>query len=424
MITFSCHCGHRLSVPDDQAGGQIQCPACKNLADIPNLSDLGHIEEDGTYKLDEAPAAEEPGRFEQLQHTFKSDRKDDQGEEIDLRPTMEDIQESGAEDVPKEMADQTRPGPPRYDPETGELIRPMDVTPPFARIAAPGDGQEATINYESQVEEPHVRPAAMLLRLFTLGNAAVMFFLFLLHVMGAFSAYYPCVAAGLIPFLFAPLLVAHYGNTIDEVGRQESDDLPRPLRDLQWGEDVWSPFANMTSALLICYAPSLIFVVQGSLPPLDMLLVASLAAVGTLLLPAVLITTNTSGSILNLRPDRIMGVIGAIGLRYFVAVLVLVIPLGIYAWLVAGPLLISAGWLPLRPTAAKVLESRVAFFVLCALAVYFGNYAMWYLGALYRDYREQFPWVLQRYVTAPRERRHRRQNADSSAPNRKPIRYQ
>ena len=40
MINFPCTCNHRFSLPDDQAGGLIQCPQCGRLNDILQKEDL------------------------------------------------------------------------------------------------------------------------------------------------------------------------------------------------------------------------------------------------------------------------------------------------------------------------------------------------------------------------------------------------
>ena len=72
MIEFPCPCGrYTFSVPEDMAGGLVQCPKCGRLNDIPTLSDLALIAEDGTYKVVDAvfvlqplhrPEAERSGR--------------------------------------------------------------------------------------------------------------------------------------------------------------------------------------------------------------------------------------------------------------------------------------------------------------------------------------------------------------------------
>ena len=54
------------------------------------------------------------------QHTGEARERD-----IDLRVTMEQIEAAGTEEIPLELKDEVKPGAPKYDPETGELIRPM-----------------------------------------------------------------------------------------------------------------------------------------------------------------------------------------------------------------------------------------------------------------------------------------------------------
>src|SRR5687768_9829205 len=129
MINFACRCSHRFTLPDDQAGGVIQCPGCHRLCDIPNLSDLGHIDADGNFNFDDDGAIPLAGedRLPTLHKVFTRARSDDAGEEIDLRPTMHDVMNAGTEEMPYELADQIKPAAPKYDPVTGELIKPLDV---------------------------------------------------------------------------------------------------------------------------------------------------------------------------------------------------------------------------------------------------------------------------------------------------------
>src|SRR4051812_23125803 len=135
MINFPCHCGFAFSVPDDLAGGLIQCPRCKRLNDVPTLSDLAHLDESGIYKLD-APTTplvkEDTQRVQELTYVFTRERFDSQGNPIDLRPTPEESLR-GPEPVPVEIDTSGGPGnvgkTPKYDPVTGELIRPVEVKP-------------------------------------------------------------------------------------------------------------------------------------------------------------------------------------------------------------------------------------------------------------------------------------------------------
>src|SRR5439155_7704203 len=127
MIKFPCHCNHTFVVDDDKAGGTIQCPQCGRLNDIPSLSDLEHIERDGTFKI-EAPIIEsEEDRLEKLRRAFARGTTDDEGKEIDLRPSIHDVRKAGSIEIPLALRDQVMPGAPKYDPETGELIRPHAI---------------------------------------------------------------------------------------------------------------------------------------------------------------------------------------------------------------------------------------------------------------------------------------------------------
>src|SRR5688572_27378357 len=131
MIAFPCHCGHKFAVGEDMAGGMIQCPHCGRLNDVPLLSDLGHIAEDGTYNLELRPEPEDQtDALPELTRLYMKSRVDEHGNEIDLRQTMDDIYESGGDEIPLELAGEVRPGAPKYDPITGELIEPMEVKAP------------------------------------------------------------------------------------------------------------------------------------------------------------------------------------------------------------------------------------------------------------------------------------------------------
>lgn len=54
MIRFSCRCNHPFQLDKSEAGGLAQCPKCGRLNDVPTLSDLPNLAEDGTYQLDAA----------------------------------------------------------------------------------------------------------------------------------------------------------------------------------------------------------------------------------------------------------------------------------------------------------------------------------------------------------------------------------
>jgi hypothetical protein len=87
-----------FEVADAEAGGVVQCPKCGLLNDIPTLSDLDAITDDGTYKLDANPRQAELDRLAKLQRAFAKERTDEEGEDIDLRISMDQIMNVGATD--------------------------------------------------------------------------------------------------------------------------------------------------------------------------------------------------------------------------------------------------------------------------------------------------------------------------------------
>src|SRR5205823_3150867 len=105
MIKFPCHCGHTFVVDDDQAGGTIQCPQCKRLNDIPTLSDLEHISTDGTFKM-EGPVPADIDPLAKLKEAFARGTTDDGGQEIDLRPNIDDIRRAGTVEIPLALRDE------------------------------------------------------------------------------------------------------------------------------------------------------------------------------------------------------------------------------------------------------------------------------------------------------------------------------
>src|SRR5688500_5386268 len=52
MLDFPCpKCGRPFSLPDDEAGREIQCTNCGILVRVPLASDLASLNPDGTLKL-------------------------------------------------------------------------------------------------------------------------------------------------------------------------------------------------------------------------------------------------------------------------------------------------------------------------------------------------------------------------------------
>ena len=420
MIRFVCTCGHRLEVDDDQAGGSLQCPACGLLTDVPNLSDLKSFTEDGTYRLDadRGPIVDDPDRLDELGLIYSKDKRDEEGNEIDLRTLPggrpfhpEDAHEAAEEELELKPREEDVGARPKYDPETGELIRPLEVRRDAERDVDPASipVAKAALSYAASDLSKRVGPLKIAVELFMPMNLVVMFFVFCAHVLVGLIFITSWILFFLVPALVIVLclILAHYGNVIDDMARNEQEDLPRPLRDLDFYDDLWSPFVAMFGGFVIAMAiPILICTAiaeRSGLPPEWLALIGGI--VGTLLAPAVLLTTNTSGSSFNLRPDRLLSVVRSCGLHY-VAVVVL--------WAVAWPLYLFGTiglcfallhtFLGAGSSASGVMVTWLIVLPALLGGIYLMHYFCWYLGILYKAHHAEFPWVLQRYIRDPRDR--------------------
>lgn len=409
MIEFACKCGHLFRLEDDEAGGLTQCPRCGLLRDVPRPDELARLAQDGTYLVHGGSGPEQEDRDDaaELAYIYQRGHRDAQGNEIDLRNTQADIDAVGGAPIPLSPDLVPREHAPKYDPETGELIEPIDLKPDGREYVNPAaiPMATATINYASAVTDTSVSFLGSLLRLLAPTNLAVLLAVFCMHavlwplIFVSFAGIFLVVVA--IPVLGA-LILAHFGNVVEDVGVFEKDEMPRPMRDLGFYEDLWLPFCNVFGSLLICYGPGLllplILVRVPALQSASVGLMVVLAGVGTFFLPAVMLTLICGGTILNLRPDRVLAVIQASGIGYFLAVILWVAAATTYLWGWAGTsmaldAILHPSNLPQWLTSWK--------FALPALTI--GIYLMHafcqWLGLLYRAHFDLFPWVLQRHVS-------------------------
>jgi hypothetical protein len=210
----------------------------------------------------------------------------------------------------------------------------------------------------------------------------------------------------LLVFLMMPLLlacslgvVAHYANVIEDIGPDQRDELPRFLRNLSIHDDLWRPFVNFAASCMYCFWPLLIlWHFQQIASSTGLVLAGGLVAAGSLFFPAVLLTATTSGSMLNLRPDRVLGTIKVIGMSYMLLV----------AALVLVEIFYSVGLLTTSLNAFVILDHRwtkswlaygpLAYSIMCG-AIYLMHYFCWQLGLAYRRDHHRFPWVLQRHIS-------------------------
>jgi hypothetical protein len=399
-------------VTEDQAGGTIQCPRCGRLNDIPLLDELPGLAEDGTIRMDDRADRPEVGRIAEASRTFS--RRPVGAEEIDLRPTLDEVKRVG--DVGPLEWEPPRVKP-KYDPVTGELIRPLEVRRDAAMSVEGVPAGRRTSTHRT--DEPTTAPGAsqLLLELLRPLNLIVTFVVLAAFVFMQVLTYLgltivvdtlgldvtPAILG--IYAVFWLMVLAHYANVTDDVGREGRDELPRPLRDLRWHDDLWGPLWKSMLGLGICYWP--IFVVAHWLGdrsysfPLETVLFVG----GSVALPAVWITLICDGLLANLRPDRVWGVIRACGGGYFVALIAGALALIGHAWGVLGLWLVPAGMLEEYPRLAAMNHYAIADSVLF-VGIYFAHYYFWTLGILYRRHHNEFPWVMQRHTPRKDPRLH------------------
>ncbi len=367
MINFACTCGQRFSLEDVQAGDSIQCHNCLLLIDVPTLDQRGSLADDGTYAL--APGTDE----------------------VDPAPAPPDAQPA-----------------PRYDPENGQLIEAMPMAAyegttftgghddagnkiPVAKIST------STLAYARQVPivgramGGHLFSPALITHV---NNGITVGFVFLASILmtPALLAWW-CAFA--LPVIMAPIILGHFSLIIESVGIQEFDTLPRFGGNVDIMDDFVRPSIRTFFSWLVTYAPSWVLVGINLRHQDDRLLKCAVGAalITGFLTPAVMITITTGSSLMNLAPNRVLGMIKKCGSPYWTMATVWTVSFVQYA----------GGLFLLRRAVISVFGTfdRSSALLGCAmllLAVIGMHYACWKMGMLYRRHVQEFPWLLQRYV--------------------------
>jgi hypothetical protein len=402
MIQFSCRCKHVFELPEEMAGLQIQCPGCLLLVDVPTHEELEHLSEDGTIRVEAPSHVVDPDRFEKLRRVYSRTHVDDEGVEIDLRNTPEQLAAAGTDDSALEY--EVVPTAPKYDPETGELVRPIEVADnpelplhpaqiPFAKSAI--GYASSDLNQKSSLFSPF-------LQLFMPINLASMFFVLVAHAF-LIMALMSFVLAVFVIFIVGAGIVAHYANVIEEVAIEERDELPRFLRHFNITDDIWLPFCRIGVASILCFWPGMVVRLVGAIKgwPLPEVTAIHLALdfVGLILFPATVLIATTSGSLTNLRPDRVLGTMFQIGPKYaFFVVLYIVamVPylIGFSAAASQFVVLFTKG-----PSVAWFMAGLLDYAIM-SIGIFLMHYLAWLLGLSYRSDHDLFPWVLQHHVRA------------------------
>jgi hypothetical protein len=429
MITFPCNkCGYAFEVPLDLAGSAIQCPQCNVLADVPTLDDLPNLNPDGTFGFESANSSTETVTAGELHRAFTRQTTDSRGREKDLRMHAEDLRNVGVDEGPMRVA-------PRYDPVTGELITPLalkDETPiPVLSIATevdpatvdhldyvavptpvlplPAPGPVKSLSYAAGESRRVVTMATLAIELLMPANLVVMLFVLLGYTAGHYTTIGLSLFAGLF-FKHAPgflllnlpmwFLIAHVGCVLEEIGPDAFDELPRPLRNFSIGEDLWFPAIRVMLAMLICFAPLCVLLqlldpANPVTPAIDIVF----GATGIFLFPAVLLTTVTGTTILNLQPDRVGSVIRLAGLQYFASVMLFLLAAVPSVYYVGNELLFPG---KLSAPLFAALDRPGPMLAILAGTVYVLHFFTWHLALIYRNHHDDFPWLAQRHVKALR----------------------
>ena len=412
MIDFTCRCGYMFSVPQELSGSSLQCPECHNLVDVPLLSDLASQNADGTIKVENLQLRSEPERIKELQRIYRPSRKDAGGNEIDLRATDEEIQNAGVDAIPIGSRDGLIPAAPKYDPETGELIVPLDIKREVRGPLAAIPVASATLNYAVGLATPLPSFLQTVAGFLSAGSIAVLFSILLVHLF-VIATWVPVgmglfFAGGFLLFFYG-MIFAHYAIVVEDTGPGEHDELPVPLRSLSFSEDIWYPSVNIYGALIMSYG-----LVLFSLPMKNWAVTIGMAALGTVIFPVVFLICCTSGMLSDLRPDRLLGTLVCCGWRYIVAVGLWVVAAVVYGRGILGSARLGLAQGALGAKLVGPYNANVDLPALCAGILLMHIFAL-YLGHLYRRFHADFPWAI-RHTHLPAERARSRRRRHSGLP--------
>jgi hypothetical protein len=411
MIRFDCICHEPLEVPAELAGDEVQCPVCGRLTDVPHLEDLDKLDADG-FKLGDEVAELAP--VAKLDYAMVGDRRND----------LDHFLAAGATEAGEPR---TRP---RYDPETHERIKPLEVAEdrPIVRQAIPVEPDDAGppaarqggVEYAGPRKEgrivvgPDVVPWTMKrlpMALFSPTDAFVMFVVFCAQfglVLMLSLPMWLALMVGVGTILLTVLVLGHYGAVVEDVGYEARDGLPTPLRELRFYEDIWKPFTDFAGSMLLCFALPAVVAVWVAPDAWEAAAMVAAPLPGLAVWPAVLLTMSTSGTLINLWPGRVLAVMAAGGGAYWVAVILGTLGLlstagGMGLFILGGSTGLGGlgtllpGPLPINE---RVLLS-LALPLLCA-GTYFMHWYTAHLGLLYRTGHSRFGWYGQAHVRRPR----------------------
>ena len=170
----------------------------------------------------------------------------------------------------------------------------------------------------------------------------------------------------------------------------EHRDLPYRLGSTQ----VVRPLAMILVALVISFVPAGICLATRAGTNSFLACALAIALAGTYFLPGVLLTMITSGSVVDLRPDRLLKTISLCGPRYISPLL---------SWIIAaaalrlGQTILAQSvdkWVNGHVQPSWLNNALIAWPLLC-LGIIVLHFCCFELGMLYRRHHAAFPWLFQ-----------------------------
>jgi hypothetical protein len=420
VIRFRCKCSNWLNVQDNMSGESIQCPKCGILLDVPTLDDLANIAEDGTLKVNnpQAPMAHRDG------HKRVAPSITNRQDSSDRRQTVEEFLE-----LDNHVDEVNQPTPRAkllYDPVTGELVEPLAVKPtpppkPIPKRAASQNspGKIRTLGYARPGAEgnaPDALPAATFLTMWWRllvkpANLTVVAIVSFLIPFATFFTLIPGLGLLLLFLLFLPVqfaMIGQLGNVIDETGPLGRDELPTPLREGSFSDDIWLPFVRVVIAFFLAFLPLWVILIAGL--RVDFQVELAIYLLCYFPLPALLITSVCSGFWTNLLPQRSLPVMWLAGVSYLWAVFTLFVATHVFllgygmVFNILARLFFSALSVGPTPAAQTIFGmpvwAELSFSMpLLILGVWLLHGAGWTMGLIYRRYHSIFPWVMQRHIS-------------------------
>lgn len=397
MIRFKCSCGQHYEVEDHRAGESFQCEQCLRLVDVPGLGDLASLEEDGTLKLQEPAVIPNDLAAKMRTHAHRDDLR----QNIDEFFRLDEVSPADAP-LPRRA--------PRYDPITGQRIEEIDLAPdprpsasPIPKNLTPAKPSipQVLIDLNRNKLTWWTAPG----RLISGRSLMAVSFVVLAHMVVHLFMLLPAANVLLLPLSLgiALAILAHYANTMEEIGPQDQDEIPVLMRQVSLSQDILHPLYALIMAGAFSFWPAMVLnALSDYLGWTDelTLVIWGMSLLGCLIFPAAALTSVTSGALQNMLPKHVFSVIRAAPARYGLACGAFLLGLGGYGLALPtmnwSSMSFFTGTHPLSPW-KNVLAGFAGTYTFILVGIYFMHLASVWMGLIYRDHYASFNWVYQKH---------------------------